>query len=242
MKYPSFAWLLLFPGLLVISLYLSWQVLASQNFLYGFFYDHTELEEFIEYFAPMNRYKPEFQYTNREERIRLFSEVLKSVEDEGKGLEKIVFYSSQGKRLGVLFHEREINHLRLVSSLIEKFKWFAYLNFFIVFCCIWIILGRRIQAPEAQRIVIAYTGLLIVVIALVMLISPARIFTLFHQIFFPETDQWFFYYQDSLMTTLMMAPKLFGYFAMVWSLLACVFFLALGIVVWFWLSKSVKKI
>jgi hypothetical protein len=31
---------------------------------------------------------------------------------------------------------------------------------------------------------------------------------------FPEGHQWFFYYQDSLMSTLMKAPYLFGYIAL----------------------------
>jgi hypothetical protein len=40
---------------------------------------------------------------------------------------------------------------------------------------------------------------------------------------FPADHQWFFYYQDSLMSTLMKAPYLFGYIAVALVALATVF-------------------
>jgi hypothetical protein len=49
------------------------------------------------------------------------------------------------------------------------------------------------------------------VIAILFIIGPRKSFHWIHTQIFPAGDQWFFYYQDSLMTTLMKAPDLFGF-------------------------------
>ncbi len=43
-----------------------------------------------------------------------------------------------------------------------------------------------------------------------MLIGPTKVFYWGHEVVFPENNQWFFYYEDSLMSTMMKAPALFG--------------------------------
>jgi hypothetical protein len=44
----------------------------------------------------------------------------------------------------------------------------------------------------------------------VLAIGPRRVFYRMHEWVFPPENPWFFYYQDSLMSTMMKAPHLFG--------------------------------
>jgi hypothetical protein len=52
--------------------------------------------------------------------------------------------------------------------------------------------------------------LLILMTAAFMIWGAKAIFYQMHILVFPDDHQWFFYYQDSLMSTLMKAPDLFA--------------------------------
>ena len=52
---------------------------------------------------------------------------------------------------------------------------------------------------------------LLIGLALIALIGFEAVFYQLHEWVFPANNQWFFYYQESLMTTLMQAPNLFAY-------------------------------
>ena len=49
-----------------------------------------------------------------------------------------------------------------------------------------------------------------------------------HEWIFPDNHQWFFYYQESLMTVLMKAPDLFGAISVLIALLAIPIYLLLN--------------
>jgi hypothetical protein len=51
-----------------------------------------------------------------------------------------------------------------------------------------------------------------------LIAGPTQVFYQFHLWIFPADHQWFFYWQDSLMSTLMKAPVLFGGIAAVIAL------------------------
>src|SRR5690606_5060552 len=60
-------------------------------------------------------------------------------------------------------------------------------------------------------------------ITLVIFITgPTKVFYWLHEQIFPDEHEWFFYYQDSLMTTLMKAPDLFGFIAVILVILMMV--------------------
>jgi hypothetical protein len=56
-------------------------------------------------------------------------------------------------------------------------------------------------------------GTIAALIAAVLIIGSKKVFYYLHTWIFPPEHPWFFYYQDSLMTTLMKAPDLFGLIA-----------------------------
>jgi uncharacterized membrane protein len=58
-------------------------------------------------------------------------------------------------------------------------------------------------------------GLMSLSVLSIILIGPKQVFYHLHEMIFPADHAWFFYYQDSLMATLMKAPDLFGGIALV---------------------------
>ena len=54
------------------------------------------------------------------------------------------------------------------------------------------------------------TGLAGSLSALLVIVGPKKLFYAFHIWVFPVEHQWFFYWEQSLMSTLMKAPDLFG--------------------------------
>lgn len=215
-KSHSFLWLSIYPILLILSFYIAWIFLSNQNFLYQFWYDNTKLESFIEFYAPQNRFKPDFSLTNREERIRIFSEIVVSINNNGEGLEKIYFYNPDQHLLGQVLNQAEIEHLNFVAKIINIFFMISYVGFFILLMIFSLLLVRKTKMPDFKKILSTYLIATLIISLFVFIIGPDQVFIFLHELFFPKGHQWFFYYQESLMTTLMMAPDLFAYFAVTW--------------------------
>ena len=80
-------------------------------------------------------------------------------------------------------------------------------------------------------------GLLAVVSMLaVIAIGTKKVFYTAHTLIFPAGHQWFFYYEESLMTMLMQAPDLFAAIAAEWLLLtAFCYWLVI------WLSRRIVR-
>jgi len=55
-----------------------------------------------------------------------------------------------------------------------------------------------------------------VLLVLSLVIGVENLFYGLHTIVFPDDHQWFFYYEDSLMSTLMQAPNIFLPIGVVW--------------------------
>ena len=71
--------------------------------------------------------------------------------------------------------------------------------------------GRPVQQLRHQ--LLGFGASLAALVGLVWATGPRDVFYVFHEWVFPAGHQWFFYYQESLMSTLMKAPDLFGYIA-----------------------------
>ena len=81
----------------------------------------------------------------------------------------------------------------------------------------------RPTPKPALKMILAYFSAVIVLIGLIITaIGPKDVFYKMHTLIFPSGHQWFFYYQDSLMTTLMKAPDLFAAIAVEWLLLTMI--------------------
>jgi len=226
-------------ALLVSCLYMSWQILSSANFLFGNIYDRNNLEQHINQFAPQNRNKEDFASTTRSERIRIFSEISYAINAGGKGLDEIVYTRSSVGKLEKFLVEEELNHLQDVANLIERLKPVGaiistILMIFYVYCWYYMLSKQKYLWRPAGLLVSAFQMILLTTatVGLVIIVGPQKVFYQLHEWAFTENTQWFFYYQDSLMTTLM--PEIV--FADIAILLG-----TLAITLWFFISFLLRR-
>lgn len=203
--------LMLLSGLLGAA-YLAWLALSSVDFLYPWLYEALEIDRHIEAFAPQNRYREGFAATSDAQRIQLFGRIVDSVNDQGRGLESLSYRPGADAAPVPLLRQPEIEHLRLVAELVTALRWAgaAALGLFIALTVAMVAAGLR-PARMLPAGGIALGALVAGALAFASFdVSDAGWFERLHDWVFPPNHQWFFYYQDSLMTTLMKAPDLFG--------------------------------
>ncbi|WP_347330969.1 DUF1461 domain-containing protein [Marinimicrobium locisalis] len=228
--------LLLISHFLVASL-LAWHLLAKIDFGYAWAYPALDIQAHIERFGPLNRYKPGFGETGKEEHFRLFGEITESIQSGGEGLSEIR-YPLPGGQETPLMREAEVIHLQDVARLVSLY-YAVGLAAGGLFLLLVVYAYRRAQRPPRPARVLWVTLVsLLLGAALLALIGPVKVFYWLHEHAFPDDHEWFFYYQDSLMTTLMKAPDLFGFIGALLLLLTLVLWGASGALLWRWLSRA----
>lgn len=218
------AFLLLLLGF-ILALYASWMVSASFGYGYSYWYGFYDSDEHIARYAPQNKYRQGFETTSVGEHKQLFQHIVDSIHNDGTGL-KAIHYSFDGKQIPLL-HEAEVIHLEDVANLINQLQQIA-LYIMVIFIALYL---SQIRSFKYYGNLISAWGQLFIcgavagVILLGFLIFGAKsIFYQMHILIFPPDHQWFFYYQDSLMSTMMKAPDLFAGIALQILLLGAVFF------------------
>ena len=207
-------WTLFSVLALLAALHLAWVLLAKVDFLYPLWYEVLELDETIATFGPQNRHRTGFELTSKNERVRLFSAIVDAIHAQGRGLQDLVYHDPAGRPLATLLTAPEIQHLQDVArllSLLNPVGWGALLGWLLL-----IVLTRlqKLRMPSVLRLMLSVLLFLAATAALVLLLGPVRVFYQLHVWVFPADHQWFFYYQDSLLTTMMRAPDLFAYIAL----------------------------
>jgi hypothetical protein len=221
----------------ILALYAAWMITASFGYGYSYWYGFYDSEQHIARYAPQNKFRQGFETTSVSDHKAVFQKIVESVHNDGKGL-KDISYLYDGKTLPVL-HNAEIVHLQDVANLINQLHVMS-LALLIIFAGLysrhWVSLrryGNLISARNQLAIVSILAG---AVIVLFLIFSAKTIFYQMHILIFPADHQWFFYYQDSLMSTLMKAPDLFAGIAV--QILSTAFVLfGFG----FWLNQRIFK-
>jgi len=77
---------------------------------------------------------------------------------------------------------------------------------------------------DAKGVLVIFAVLMVSLASAVFIVGPKDVFYQMHIWVFPDNHQWFFYYQDSLMSTMMKAPDLFAGIAAQIVLLALLLF------------------
>jgi hypothetical protein len=219
-------WLLL-PAAALAALWLSWRCLAAADFLYPVFYGALDIGAHIEHFGPQNRYKAGFATTAREEHLRLFGGVVDAIHDSGRGLETLVYHDPDGRPMDRFLRPPEIVHLQDVARLVDAIQPVGWLAVAWTALHLLLIGMRGWPVPPLRRLLGASLAATGAAVLAVLAIGPRRVFYEFHVRVFPPENPWFFYYQDSLMTTMMKAPDLFGAIAATLLALGLVFYMLL---------------
>ena len=190
---------------------MSWQILSQANFLYGQIYDHNDLENHINEFAALNRNgKESFALTDKTERVQIFNDIAREINTGGEGLAAISFVSTGEATIMPFLIETERDHLQDVANLVTSLKPIgailaSALIAFYGFC--WYYKVSRYQyfwRPSGILVSLFQIATLAVVsVAFTFSLGAQKTFYLLHEWAFSDKAQWFFYFEDSLMTTLM---------------------------------------
>lgn len=214
---PNSALFLWIWGAFLLSLWLSWQLLSALNFGYDYFHEYAGVKEHIQHYAPLNQYKPGFATTSPQTRAELFAGIVDAINHNGEGLSDLS-YSYRGKTIQ-LFHRDEILHLKDVAQLINQADKASLLVFIIwLGISIWLI-QRHIQISALWSSIYLLSGVLLLTLV-VFIIGPQQVFDALHHMAFKSGAPWFFYYEESLMSTMLMAPMLFAYLSVLWLVTA----------------------
>ena len=193
----------------------SWALYSKVNYGYPFWYQQLDIGEHIQQYGPQNRFKSGLELLPPEQHWQAFEQIRHAVHQHGEGLATIR-YQPPGQSPRTLLHAAEVQHLQDVANLIDRGRvlfWgllVFWLPLALALCRTGLpsMRGRLASAVIASGAVLAWLGIA----------GPTTVFYQFHLWLFPAEHQWFFYWQDSLMSTLMKAPVLFGGIAIVIAL------------------------
>ncbi len=206
-------WPVFFVCQLLALTLLSWHIAAQVHFAYPLGYKLLGLEAHIAEFAPLNRHKAEFEFISAEEHWRLFGEISDAVQDSGRGLQNISYLLRDGKSTA-LMHEAEIIHLQDVANLIDVFYRVGLSGLALWFLLAALAIWQKWLPPTNKKILLGFLAGIALSALAVIAAGSTRVFYWLHEQVFPDGHQWFFYYQDSLMTTLMKAPDIFAFISL----------------------------
>jgi len=206
----NFFWLCFCLLLLVFSMGASWQIHKSGNFFYEFWYSQLNIEETIKTYVPQNTHgKKDFASTAKKQHLLSFHEIVSKIHDHGKDLDQL-FYLNNQQQKKLLLTAPEVLHLEDVSKLIHQLRFILVVNFLLLLLVSSLIFNKKYSKPKRKE---QYVAIIIPTTILVLsfsILGFTNIFYYLHTVVFPVNHQWFFYYQDSLMSSLMKAPDLFA--------------------------------
>ena len=221
---------------LLAALVFSWALLAPLNFGYSVWLDHGGIGEGIDRFGVKNKFKSGFSDTTRAQRIQLFAAINLSVHKGGDGLADIRYQTSSSFGEQQLLRAPEIQHLEDVAKLLQTLFWPALL-IVVLWGGLSTIYLRRHRLPKLKHQLVGVGALLSLSFTVLFVVGAERVFNQLHIWVFPAGHQWFFYYQESLMSTLMMAPTLFAWIALALLLVTLIVFFGLQWLMAHWLGK-----
>ncbi|KAF0806370.1 hypothetical protein A6D6_01705 [Alcanivorax xiamenensis] len=208
------AWWLYTLNAMILALGVSWGLYSLCDYGYAFWYPTLDIEGHIQEYGPQNRYRRDFERLEAEQYQTLFHEIRQAVHDNGEGLEAIHYPNRLGEPVPLL-RQAEILHLKDVAHLIRLGTVVT-----LIAACLWwplALLVRRQRRPSRSSRALALAVPLLGLALWLAVAGPEAVFYQFHIWLFPPEHEWFFYWQDSLMSTLMKAPVLFGGIALVLS-------------------------
>jgi len=213
-------------GMLVSALFITWCLLSRADFLYPTFYQWLDIGATITEFGPQNKYKTGFEETTMAQHVQYFSQIVTAINHDGVGLSEIK-YSYRGNSVQLL-RPAEILHLQDVAHLLSGlFKMTIGIVIGLLSLTLFMFL-KKYQLPRIKKQVVQLIALVVTLTVISALIGFQAVFYWLHRVIFPANNEWFFYYQDSLMTTMMQAPTLFAPISLLLVLMACLIFILLN--------------
>lgn len=205
---------------------LAWVLLYQMDFSYGRWHDAGGIGAAIEKYGPQNYYRTGFADTTKAQRESLFQQINYSVHHDGDGLASIE-YTVDGHPTQKLLTADEVGHLTDVAILVNKVEWLVILGVLGWFAMAIHYYRAGMRPPSVITQCLALLILMAAFVLVLIVVGPTKAFSQMHEWVFPPGHPWFFYYQQSLMSTMMWAPVLFGWIALEWAVFTLIFFGAL---------------
>ena len=208
--------------------YFAWQVSAASNFMYSTWYKILDIESVITTYSPKNiNDKHGFEALTKAEHVKLFAEIVSKIQKNGVGLNEISYEDHALNKSTKLLTQAEVIHLQDVANLVSVIKKIGLVGLFVFIFIFAYMTYRNLEIANLQKILTSASILIAVMILGVLVLGPTEVFYLGHELVFPDKHQWFFYYEESLMSTMMKAPALFGPIACQLLILTLVFWLSI---------------
>lgn len=225
----------------ILSLWLaiaaSWWISSTVEYGYPLWYRVLAIDEHIARYAPHHPSKPGFASVGTEQHWQAFAGIVRAVHGRGVRLEDIHYQLPQGQQVALL-DDAEVRHLKDVRHLLQLAG-----SATLVALPLWLVamalLSGQPLAPRRWRIV-TMAMVLSLLTLLVFVVGPKAVFYQFHVWLFPPENPWFFYWEESLMSTLMKAPQLFGAIAVQIVLLAALLVLPIHLA-GVWLGRRLLR-
>lgn len=217
-------WLCCCLFILIFSLGLSWQANKSVNFFYGFWYSQLNIEQTIKTYVPQNTQgKKDFVNTDTQQHQQSFNQIVYEIHNSGKGLSKLS-YLNKNNQNRILLTKSEVIHLQDVSELINRLRSVSAINLLLLLVIVAGVYQVKQPEPCNKDKYIAVIIPSVLLITVLSLFGFTEVFYYLHTLVFPDNHQWFFYYQESLMSSLMKAPDLFAAIAVSLSVTATIIY------------------
>jgi len=204
----------------LLSLVIAWHLLSPVNFFYSQWYELIGIDDNIVEYGPLNRNRQGFEATSRAEHERLMTELVAAINHGGEGLSAIEYKDNKGQPIDSLLTDAEITHMHDVAKLIHWLNMLGVILVVALFALLILARWRGYIMPSLSGLLLKLIVLLAIAAGFVLAIGPVKVFYQLHVWLFPDKNQWFFYYEDSLMTTMLKAPVIFGPIALALVLLA----------------------
>lgn len=210
------------------ALLLAWKLLHLVNYNYTFWYSQLNIEQHISKFAPQNRQgKNGFERTSYEERVELFTSIGHAVNNSGEGLRTLEYQAHPQATPIILLTDDEATHLEDVANLIDLLEPIGWAATALLVLLVVLGMAAGIPLPGLKASLLTLLAIALTLTLIIVVAGPHNVFKALHEFVFPADHAWFFYYQDSLMTTLMKAPDIFFAIGAVWALLSALVYLLL---------------
>jgi len=213
-------WLFCCISLCIFTIGISWKINTFFNFGYAQIYPVIAIDKTIKKYAPLNSYdKKDFADTGTLQHISLFEDIVISISHSGRGLAEITYKNKKNEER-LLLTKAEIVHLKDVSILVDNLGMIWLINniLLLFFIYYFSINNNKKSLRKPKKWLVLMMALLLILGF--SLLGFTRIFYYLHTVVFPDNHQWFFYYEESLMSTLMKAPDIFVVIASLIVLLA----------------------
>jgi len=208
------------------ALLFAWKLLYVANYNYEFWYSQLNIEQHIAKFAPQNRLnKNGFENTTRDDRTELFRSIGHAINNSGDGLRTLEYQPYPDSKPIIFLTDPEATHLEDVAKLIDFLEPIGWAATALLVLLVVLGMVSKISLPGLKVSLLTLLVIALLLTVVIVAVGPHDVFTALHEFVFPEDHQWFFYYQDSLMTTLMKAPDIFFAIGAVWAVLATIIYL-----------------